>query len=76
MAAVRQNTHKNVVKIGDITKYIDRVLDSDMHAKRIASLANETMGIMTGTSLAVSMIGQALAQRLIGMSQERLEGAA
>ncbi len=76
MAAVRQNTHKNVVKIGDITKYIDRVLDSDMHAKRIASLANATMGIMTGTSLAVSMIGQALAQRLIGMSQERLEGAA
>jgi Transposase DDE domain len=34
----------------------------DLHAKRIASLAGATLGVMTSASLAVAMIGQALAQ--------------
>ena len=49
-------------KLKDIKKYIDAVLDHDIHAKRVESLANATIGIMTSASLAVSMIGQALAQ--------------
>ena len=34
----------------------------DLHAKRIDALAGATLGVMTGASLAVAMIGQALAQ--------------
>jgi hypothetical protein len=33
----------------------------DLHAKRVLSLANATLGVITGASLAVSMIGQGLA---------------
>ena len=36
-------------------------LRDDLHAKRILSLTNGTLGVMTGTALAVSLIGQALA---------------
>ncbi len=49
-------------KFKDIKKYIDAVLGHDIHAKRVESLANATIGIMMSASLAVSMIGQALAQ--------------
>lgn len=62
MTGVHQQKTQIFVKIKDITKYINEVLDGDIHAKRVASLANATIGIMTGASLAVSMIGQALAQ--------------
>jgi hypothetical protein len=34
----------------------------DMHFKRIDSLAGTTLGVMTSASLAVSVIGHALAQ--------------
>ena len=39
-----------------------RVFADDLHAKRILSLANGTLGVMTGAALAVSLIGHALAQ--------------
>ncbi len=34
----------------------------DLHAKRVASLAGATLGVVTSASLAVAMVGQALAQ--------------
>src|SRR3954471_21224432 len=34
----------------------------DIHTKRVDSLANATLGVMTGASLAVAMIGKSLAQ--------------
>jgi hypothetical protein len=49
-------------RLQNINKYIDAVFDGDIHAKRIASLANATLGVMASASLAVSIIGQALAQ--------------
>ena len=33
-----------------------------LHARRVESLADATLGIMTGASLAVAVIGQAVAQ--------------
>lgn len=45
-----------------VSKYLHSLLDGSLHSKRIESLANATLGIMTGTSLAISLIGQALAQ--------------
>ena len=49
-------------RLGAIRGFIGGVYGSDLHAKRIDGLANATLGVMTGASLAVSMIGQALAQ--------------
>lgn len=60
--AMHQKQLKKYSKISDVKNYINMVLNGDIHAKRIASLANATLGVMTGTCLAVSMIGQALAQ--------------
>ncbi len=45
-----------------VEKYLSGLLSYDLHAKRIQSLAAGTFGVMTGASLAVSIIGQSLAQ--------------
>ena len=47
-------------RLKDIRAFIDSLYDQ--HAKRVDSLAAATLGVMTGASLAVAMIGQALAQ--------------
>jgi hypothetical protein len=46
----------------DVEAFIDGLYGTDLHAKRIASLAGATLGVMQAASLAVAMIGQALAQ--------------
>ena len=45
-----------------VQEFLTRVFADDVHAKRVLSLANGTLGVMTGAALAVSLIGQALAQ--------------
>ena len=45
-----------------VHEFLNRVLIDDLHAKRVLSLANGTLGVMTGAALAVSLIGQALAK--------------
>jgi hypothetical protein len=42
--------------------FLSRVFIEDLHAKRVLSLANGAVGVMTGACLAVSLIGQALAK--------------
>ena len=49
-------------RLGDIRGFIAGLYGPDLHAKRVDALAGATLGVMTGASLAVSMIGQALAQ--------------
>lgn len=49
-------------RIEDIEKFLHGLFEGDLHAKRIASLANGTLGVMVSASLAVAVIGQALAQ--------------
>ena len=49
-------------RLKDIHAFIDGLYDRDLHTKRVDSLAAATLGCMTGASLAVAMIGQALAQ--------------
>src|SRR3974377_1746183 len=44
-----------------VTFFLSRAFGDDLHAKRILSLTNGTLGVMTGAALAVSLIGQALA---------------
>jgi hypothetical protein len=49
-------------RLKDIRGFIDDLYDHDLHAKRVDSLAGATLGVMTSASLAVAVIGQALAQ--------------
>jgi hypothetical protein len=41
---------------------LSRIFADDLHAKRVLSLANGVLGVMTSAALAVSLVGQALAQ--------------
>src|SRR5882757_389139 len=49
-------------RLKDIRAFIDDLYGYDLHAKRVDSLAGATLGVMTSASLAVAVIGQALAQ--------------
>jgi hypothetical protein len=48
-------------KLEDICSFIDETYAGELHAKRVRALADATLGVMAGATLAVSMIGQALA---------------
>jgi hypothetical protein len=49
-------------RLDEVRGFIGGLYGPDLHAKRVAALAGATLGAMTGASLAVAMIGQALAQ--------------
>ncbi len=49
-------------RLKDIRGFIGGVYGHELHAKRVDSLAGATLGVMTSASLAVAVIGQALAQ--------------
>ncbi|WP_191086069.1 IS4 family transposase [Roseococcus microcysteis] len=49
-------------RLEDVRAFIGGVYGPDLHAKRVDALAGATLGVMAGASLAVSLIGQALAQ--------------
>jgi hypothetical protein len=49
-------------ELAEVRGFLDGLYGSDLHAKRIASLAGATLGVMRSASLAVAMIGHALAQ--------------
>jgi len=44
-------------RLKDIRTFIGGLFEDDLHAKRVDSLANATLGVMTGGSLAVAVIG-------------------
>ncbi len=49
-------------RFDDVRSFIDPLYGPELHAKRVDSLARATFGVMTAASLAVAMIGHALAQ--------------
>ena len=49
-------------RLKDVRAFIGDLYGRELHAKRIASLAGATVGVMHAASLAVAAIGQALAQ--------------
>jgi hypothetical protein len=49
-------------RLKDISAFVHGLYGHDLHARRVDSLAAATRGVVTGASLAVAMIGQALAQ--------------
>ena len=49
-------------QLADVRSFVGELYGGDLHAKRVESLAGATLGVMQSASLAVAMIGQALAQ--------------
>jgi hypothetical protein len=45
----------------DVNRFLSGLFDGDLHAKRVLSLANATLGVVRTASLAVNTIGQGLA---------------
>ncbi len=55
-------TKRTCLQFKDVRSFLGSILSEDTHAKRVDSLANAALGVMTGASLAVAMIGKSLAQ--------------
>ncbi len=55
------NQDRRQGQLTDVRGFLWEVFGSGLHAKRIGSLAGATLGVMQAASLAVAMIGQALA---------------
>src|SRR4051812_45164991 len=53
---------RKFMQVKDVRSFLDSVLAEDIHTKRVDSLANATLGVMTGASLGVAVIGKSLAQ--------------
>src|SRR3954463_12975916 len=56
---------RGFMQFQDVRSFLGSVLSEDIHAKWVDSLANAALGVMTGASLAVAMIGRSLAQALL-----------
>ena len=52
----------SIDRIETVRNFVSRVFCEDLHAKRLLSLADGALWVVTGASLAVAMIGHALAQ--------------
>ena len=62
-------TPKNVLPRKRIAEFIDHLYEGDLHAKRVLSLSNATLGVLVSASLAVHTIGQGMAQALGKLSK-------
>src|SRR6186713_2148817 len=56
---------RGFMQFQDVRAFLDSILDEDIHTKRVDSLANATLGVMTGASLGVALIGKSLARGLL-----------
>lgn len=52
---------KRAFNFAKIKNYLNDLFDTDIHAKRLKSIANAVQGVIASTSLALSMVGQGLA---------------
>jgi hypothetical protein len=59
---VSNTRRRNPIPFEKIFDFVDSIFGGDMHAKRVLSLANATLGAMHAESLAIHLIGQGLAQ--------------
>jgi len=54
-------------------EFLDTLFGEDLHAKRVQSLANATLGVMTSASLAVCTIGHGLALARGGLTKHAIK---
>lgn len=59
---VSSTRRRSPIPFEKIFDFVDSIFGGDMHAKRVLSLANATLGAMHAESLAIHLIGQGLAQ--------------
>ena len=64
---------KAVLRRDDISEFITKLCEGDLHAKRVLSLANATLGVLTSAALAVHAIGQGLAQAMGKLSKHGIK---
>jgi hypothetical protein len=64
---------KGVTEFKYTQKFLDTLFGDDLHAKRVHSLANATLGVMTSASLAVCTIGHGLALARGGLSKHAIK---
>ena len=48
----------------DLLNFIATLYEGDLHSKRVLSLANATLGVLTSASLAIHAVGRGLAQAM------------
>ena len=51
----------NKIGLNGIRKFLESLFEEDVHAMRVLSMANATLGVLSSASLAVHAIGQGLA---------------
>ncbi len=64
IAAIRSGCVGSSRRLEDVRGFIGGLYGHDLHTNRIDALAEATLGVLAGASLAVAVIGQALAQAL------------
>ena len=62
-------TQQGVLRRDDISEFISKMYEGDLHAKRVPSLSNATLGVLTSASLAIHAVGQGLAQAMGKLSK-------
>ncbi len=60
----RSRSPKQKLRRRDLLNFITTLYDGDLHAKRVLSLANATLGVLTSASLAIHAVGRGLAQAM------------
>ena len=60
----RQTSSERWLRRHDLLKFINTLYEGDLHAKRVLSLANATLGVLTSASLAIHAVGRGLAQAM------------
>lgn len=50
-----------IINFNKVYTFLSEMFNSDVHAKRILSISNAVLGVITSASLAVHLIGQGLA---------------
>lgn len=61
MPKLRKTAMQKVIKFNELYNYLTKMFNNDVHAKRVLSITNAVLGIITSASLAIHFIGQGLA---------------
>jgi len=57
----KEIVNNQVVNFDKVNNFLLKLFKNDVHASRVLSISNAVLGVVTGASLAISMIGQGLA---------------
>jgi hypothetical protein len=60
---------RGFMQFQDVRGFLDSVLSEDIHAKRVYSLANAALGVMTGTQGCSTLLTDGQAEQVIDPSE-------